>query len=167
MTAQIRTFIEDKNTSSSFDEARGAHNWSAAQILSPLLFVVDICVEVVGQFETKRWVTTSVHEIAQILKSHKTFVWAQVFLAMRTPGNVPGKLLFEELSEVYQTGRVDSYIYRLINGKAFMPDSPHTAEDDSSPSSLTLVYSMQEKNTGQNSIFEVGNDSRNSSRFST
>lgn len=153
MTTQIRTFIEDKNTSSSFDKGRGTYNWSAAQIMSPLSFFVDICVEAGCQFETNRWVTTSLLEVALIQKSHRPFVWTQVFLSMRIPRDGPGGLLFEEVSEVYQTGRGDSYIYRLTNGKAFMPDSPPIAEDDGSTSSIKLVYSKQETNRAQNSIY--------------
>jgi hypothetical protein len=153
MTTQIRTFIEDENTSSSFDKDRGARNWSAAQIMSPLSFVVDICVEVGCKLETKRWITTSILEVVLIQKIYKPFVWAQVFLSARTPHDASGGFLFEEVSEAYQTGRVNSYIYRLTNGKAFMPDNPHTAEDEGLPSHIKLVYSKQEISAVQYSIY--------------
>jgi hypothetical protein len=91
---------------------RGVRNWSAAQIVGPLTFVVDICVEVQCQLEIKRWIATSIHEVAQIQQSHKTFQWTQVFVSMRAPRCAPEGLVFEEINEVYQSGRFGSNIYR-------------------------------------------------------
>ena len=142
MTNQIRTFTKHENSISSADKDQGAKNWSAAQIMAPLSFVVDICVEEQCQLEIKRWVTTSILEVAQIQQSHKPFEWTQVFVSMRTARSAPSGLLFEEVSEVYQSGQVGSYIYRLTNGIAFMPDSRQASGEEDA--TFKLVYSNQQ-----------------------
>ena len=142
MANQIRTLTKHENSTSSADRDLGAKNWSAAQIMAPLSFVVDICMEVECQLEIKRWVTTSILEVAEIQQSHKPFQWAQVFVSMRTPRSAPGGVLFEEVSEVYQSGQVGSYIYRLTNGVAFMPDSRQASGEENA--TFKLIYSSQQ-----------------------
>ena len=145
MANQIRTLAQHETSTSSKDSDLGAKNWSAAQIMAPLSFVVDICVEVQFQLEIKRWVTKSILDVAQIQQSHKPFQWAQVFVSMRTPRSAPGGVLFEEVSEVYQSGQVGSYIYRLTNGIAFMPDSRQASGEEDA--TFKLVYSNQQATT--------------------
>lgn len=146
MAPQIRTFTKHESTTSSSEKDRGVRNWSAAQILGPLTFVVDICVEVQCQPEIKRWIATSIHEAVQIQQNHKPFQWTQVFVSMRAPCSTPGVLVFEEVNEVHQSGRFGSCIYRLTNGMAFMPNSDRDfgVEDDEEPSIFQLVYSKQQ-----------------------
>ena len=151
---QIRTFTKHERTTLSAEKDGGVRNWAAAQIVGPLTFVVDICVEVQCQLEVKRWLATSIHEVARIQQSHKPFQWTQVFVSMRTPRCAPGGLLFEEVNEVYQSGRFGSNIYRLTNGMAFMPNSNQDFgdEDGDDLSTFKLVYSKQQPSSTEGSI---------------
>lgn len=110
--------------------------------MAPLSFIVDICVEVECQLEVKRWVTTAIEDVVQIQQSNKPFQWSQVFVSMRSPRHALAGMLFEEVSEVYQSGPVGSYLYRLTNGIAFMPNChPASNEEDEN---FKLVYSSQQ-----------------------
>lgn len=110
----------------------------------PLTFVADICLEGQWRQEIKRWIATSVQEVAQIQQSHKPFQWTQVFVLMRSTRGALGGLLLEELNEVYLSGRFGSNIYRLTNGMAFMSDSHQASGDEDDSSTFMLIYSKQQ-----------------------
>ena len=151
---QIRTYTKHERTPPSAENDRGVRNWSAVKIVGPLAFVVDICVEVQCPPDIKRWLATSIYEVAQIQQSHKPFQWTQVFVSMRAPRGAPGGLVFEEINEVYQSGRFGSNIYRLTNGMAFMPDSNQDFgdEDGNDPSIFKLVYSKLQPSSADCSL---------------
>lgn len=110
----------------------------------PLTFVADIFLEGQWRQEIKRWIATSVQEVAQIQQSHKPFQWTQVFVLMQSTHGALGGLLLEELNEVYLSGRFGSNIYRLTNGMAFMSDSHQASGDEDDSSTFMLIYSKQQ-----------------------
>lgn len=143
MAKQIRTLLKHEDTSSSPDKERGSRYWVDAEILSTVWFVVDICIDVSSEFVVRRWVTTTIRDAALIQQRHKPFKWSQVFVSMRVSGSAPSGLLFEEVNEVYQSGPVGSYIYRLVSGLTFMSEHQPPPENNDEPEEFKLVFSKQ------------------------
>lgn len=141
MQYQIRTVLSHENKLSGSSKERGSRFWSAAEVSSPVWFIVECCVEIAGRSEIKRWVTTSVHHAASIERSISPRLWSQIIVCVRTPMSSRGGSVFEVLKEAYQRSDGPGYVYQLGNGMSFQTSQDGSPLNCSEPSELVLVYS--------------------------
>ena len=91
----IRTVLEHESDA----KERGSRYWAAAEVPSPIWFVVECCVEVSGRGEVQRWVTTSVHHAASIERGFMPKLWSHIIVCMRAPLSLRNASVFEVLKE--------------------------------------------------------------------
>ena len=142
MPHQIRTILRQEDTSPSPDKERGSRYWWAAEVLSPTWFVVESCIEVNGTNEIQRWVTTSIHHAAGILRGFEPSNWSQIFVCMRAPLSVRNATVFEVVQEAYQSDPGATYVYRLANGMSFIDGEQREHGAYTEPTQLKLVYAQ-------------------------
>lgn len=111
----FRTFGKNELTNVS---ERGSRFWSTVEIMTPSWFVVEVCSDEV-EAETRRWITASIYEAAQIHENCKPFKWAQIYVCLRAPYSLHAGTIFEVVNEAYVIPGSGNVVLHLSNGLTF------------------------------------------------